>query len=144
MEAHLPNEVNDLSLAAVVAVDDRPLFREVVCKLVRATPGMVVVGEAACGEQAVDLVEKLRPDLVLMDVQMPGIGGVAAAHKIKAAHPSTIVALISATRPEDLPPETAECRADVLIWKGDLRPRLLEEVMHRYRLCRHPAATPPA
>src|SRR5438067_1772375 len=93
---------HDPAVAGVLAVDDRPPFLEAVRELVRATRGMVVVGEACCAEQALELVGLLRPDLVLMDVRMPGLGGVRAACEIKAAHPSVIVVLISTNRPEDL------------------------------------------
>jgi two-component system, NarL family, invasion response regulator UvrY len=114
--------------ASVIAVDDHPEFLEVLCKVVGATPGMALVGEAMCGEEAVRLVEELRPDLVVMDVRMPGIGGVGATRRIKTAHPSTIVALVTSCSPEDLLAEDKDSEADVLICKQDLRPRLLEEI----------------
>jgi DNA-binding NarL/FixJ family response regulator len=119
--------------ASVIAVDDRPDFLDVVRKVVRATPGLVIVGEASCGEEAVRLVEQMRPDLVVMDVRMPGIGGVGATRQIKAAHPSTIVALVTTCSPEDLAPEAEESAADALICKRDLKPRLLEEIWQRHR-----------
>jgi len=117
----------------VLAVDDRQTFREAVRRLVAATPGMVVIGEAASGEQAVELVEELKPDLVLMDVRMPGIGGVSATRRIKEAHPSVVVALISTINPEELPSVADECSADALIWKRDLQPHVLAELWQRHR-----------
>jgi DNA-binding NarL/FixJ family response regulator len=125
--------IEDGPAAGVLAVDDRPAFLGAVRDLVGATNGMEVVAEACSGESAVELAAKLKPDLVLMDVRMPGIGGAAAAREIKKSSPSTIVALISATPPEDLAPETTTARADALIWKSDLRPRTLEEIWRRYR-----------
>src|SRR6476659_9751766 len=110
----------------VLAVDDRQTFREAVRRLVAATPGMVVIGEAASGEQAVELVEELKPDLVLMDVRMPGIGGVSATRRIKDA-------LISTINPEELPSLADECSADALIWKRDLQPHVLAELWQRHR-----------
>lgn len=95
---------------------------------------MFLVGEADSGEQAVELVESLKPDLVLMDVCMPGIGGVGATRRIKEAHPLVVVALISTTRPDDLPPTVGECRADAVIWKRDLQPRLLFELCRQHRV----------
>jgi two-component system invasion response regulator UvrY len=117
--------------ASVLVVDDRPAFLDVVRKVVGATAGMVVVGEAMSGEEAVLLVEQVRPDLVVMDIRMPGIGGVGATRQIKAAHPSTIVALISTCAPEDLPAETDGSSADAVICKRDLRPALLAELWQR-------------
>jgi DNA-binding NarL/FixJ family response regulator len=119
--------------ASVIAVDDGPAFLDVLRKVVDATPGLTIVAEANCGERAVELVEQMRPDLVVMDVRMPGIGGVGATQQIKAAHPSTIVALISSCSAEDLPAETDGSEADAVICKRDLRPALLEKLLQRHR-----------
>ena len=119
--------------ASVIAVDDHREFLDVVRTVVGATPGMAIVGEAACGEDAVRLVEQLRPDLVVMDVRMPGIGGVGATRRIKAAHPSTVVALVTSCSPDDLEPEGARSAADALICKQELCPGLLQEIWRRHR-----------
>jgi two-component system invasion response regulator UvrY len=120
-------------VTSVLAVDDQPVFLRAVRELINATAGMFVVGEAGGGEEAVALVESLRPDLVLMDVYMPGLGGVQAAGEIKAAHPSTVVALLSTTHPDELSCQAGSCPADALLWKSDLRPSVLEEIWQRYR-----------
>ena len=101
-------------------------------ELINATAGMFVVGEAG-REEAVELVESLVPTLVLIDVFMPGVGGVEAAREIEAAHSSTIVALLSTTHPDELSCQGGSCPADALIWKSDLRPSVLEEIWQRYR-----------
>lgn len=124
----------------MLAVDDQAAFRDVVRDLVRATGAMVLVGEADSGERALELVEQLRPDLVLMDVRMPGIGGVHAARAIKSSHPSTVVVLVSTARPEELPAEAGECLADARVWKGDLRPSLLMQLWQRHRPSAEPGA----
>lgn len=120
-------------VTSVLAVDDQPVFLRAVRELINATAGMFVVGEATSGEEAVELAESIRPDLVLMDVSMPGMGGVEAAREIKTAHPSTIVALLSTTHPDELSCQGSSCPADALIWKSDLRPRALEEIWQRHR-----------
>lgn len=126
--------MDDLAKSArVLAVDDQPAFRVVVRELVARTNELVLVAEADCGERAVALVQELEPDLVLMDVRMPGSGGVAAANAIKEWNPSTVVVLVSTTRPDDLPPEVDGCLADEVLWKTDLRPRLLDEIWERHR-----------
>jgi DNA-binding NarL/FixJ family response regulator len=119
--------------ARVLAVDDQPAFRVVVRELVDRTNELVLVAEAECGERAVALVQELEPDLVLMDVRMPGTGGIAAANAIKERSPSTVVVLVSTTRPDDLPPEADGCLADEVLWKTDLRPSLLDEIWERHR-----------
>src|SRR5262245_8093424 len=88
------------TLGGVLAVDDQESFRRLLRQLVDATESLVPVGEAASGEAAVALVGELEPDVVLMDVRMPGIGGVEAARRIKELRPATLVLLVSTTPAE--------------------------------------------
>jgi two-component system invasion response regulator UvrY len=80
----------------VLSVDDDRGFLEVARAVVQATPGFESVGVAMSGEEAVSLVPVLRPQLVLMDVRMPGIGGIEAARQIGAADGGVAVVLMSA------------------------------------------------
>src|SRR3954453_15989041 len=81
----------------VLTGDDQAWFRQVVSDVVQATPGFEAVGEAETGEAAVSLVPVLRPQLVLMDVRMPGMGGVEAARRIaEVAAERVAVVLMSA------------------------------------------------
>jgi len=68
----------------VVIVDDHAVIRAGLEQLLDGTPDIEVVGEAESGERAVDVVRRLRPDVVLMDLQMPGVDGVAATRMIMA------------------------------------------------------------
>jgi DNA-binding NarL/FixJ family response regulator len=68
----------------VLVADDQEPFRRAARAVVAATPGFTLVGEASSGEQAIELAAALLPDLVLLDVRMPGIGGVGAARRIAA------------------------------------------------------------
>src|SRR5687768_11718224 len=69
----------------VLVVDDQVLIRAGLAALFRAAPGLDVVGEAASGEEAVTLAGATRPDVILMDIRMPGINGVTAPRRILAA-----------------------------------------------------------
>jgi NarL family two-component system response regulator LiaR len=80
----------------VVVVDDHDLLREGVSAVIASHPDLDVVGEARTGEAAVETVAELRPDVVVMDVVMPGIGGVEAIRRLRDANASLgIVALSS-------------------------------------------------
>ena len=114
--------------AGVLAVDNDSPFLILLRDVVRATGHLEVVGEAQTGEGAIAAAQELEPDMVLMDVQMPGIGGLAAAEEIKASRPSIVMVLISTTHPDELPPRAAGDSVDAVIWKSVLDPRLLDEV----------------
>ena len=80
----------------VLIVDDEPLFQEVARDLIDATAGFRCVGAACSGEEGVDAAVRLRPDLVLIDVRMPGIGGIEAGRRISTRVDPPIVVFVSA------------------------------------------------
>ncbi len=80
---------------SVVVVDDHRLFREGLAALIDRWPDFELVGQAASGEDGVELVRRLGPDLVLMDVRMAGIGGVEATRLVHEARPSTRVVMLT-------------------------------------------------
>jgi DNA-binding NarL/FixJ family response regulator len=79
----------------VVIVDDHELVRAGIAGLLKSTPDIVVAGEAANGEEAVAVVAATEPDLVLMDLSMPGVGGTEAIRRIHAAQPGVRVVVLS-------------------------------------------------
>jgi DNA-binding NarL/FixJ family response regulator len=85
----------------VLICDDQEAFRTAAREVVNATKGFEVVGEAETGEESVVAAGRLHPDLVLMDVQLPGIDGLEASRRIRAAHPEVAVLLLSTYDPED-------------------------------------------
>ncbi|MDX9884695.1 response regulator transcription factor [Thauera sp.] len=87
----------------ILLVDDHRLFREGVAHSLAATDDFVVVGEAGSGEEALSLAAALQPDMVLLDVSMPGMGGIAAAEKLSVSLPGVrIMMLTVAEDPECL------------------------------------------
>lgn len=84
----------------VVLADDHALVRDGIASLLAAW-GHEVVGQAVDGSEAVTLVDSLEPDLVLMDIKMPGIGGIEATRRIKAAHPDIPIVMLTASEDED-------------------------------------------
>jgi CheY-like chemotaxis protein len=81
----------------VLVVDDSLPFREATRDLIEGTPGFEWIGDANCGEEGIEQAARLAPDLVLMDVRMPGIGGVEAARRISARRGPSIVVLVTGT-----------------------------------------------
>src|SRR5215210_3718999 len=82
-------------LTRVVLADDHPLFREGVASLVGRTNDMELVGEAATGEEAIRLADDLVPDVVLMDLKMPGMGGTEATRRIVGRNPHIGVIVVT-------------------------------------------------
>ncbi|MDF2661064.1 MAG: LuxR family transcriptional regulator [Paenibacillus sp.] len=82
----------------IIIADDHPLFRSGVRNLLRTTEDLVVAGEASTGDEALELTAKLDPDLILMDIRMPGINGIEATRLIKEKHPRTEVLILTMFR----------------------------------------------
>ncbi len=87
-------------LIRVLLADDHALVREGTRRLLEAESDVEVVGEAASGEEAIELVERLHPNLAIMDIAMPGIGGIEATREIKRRWPGTAVLVLSAYNDE--------------------------------------------
>jgi two-component system, NarL family, invasion response regulator UvrY len=115
----------------VLLVDDQLPFRLAARALLDAEDGYHVVGEAEDGEQAVELSGALRPELVLMDVRLPGLNGIATTRRILARYPSTMVVLVSTHREADLPPDLLACGALGFLRKETFGPAALDRLVHR-------------
>jgi len=79
----------------VLIADDHPFFREGLRVLLEATPDMQLVGEATDGDQAVALAQELRPDVILMDLKMPGMGGIEATRHILDQSPHSGILVVT-------------------------------------------------
>ena len=85
----------------VLVVDDHPLFRQGVVHSIDADPGLQVVGETASGEEALKLARELLPDVVLLDISMPGWSGLLTAQRITTACPATRIVMLTVSEDKD-------------------------------------------
>jgi len=90
----------------VLIVDDQAVFRDALRTLVEAAPGFMLVAEATCGEDALAAIEEVSPQLVVIDVRMPGLGGVETARAMRERVPQLALLLVSA-QPAPGPWQTA-------------------------------------
>ncbi len=104
----------------VLVVDDQAPFRHAAAGIVSSIQEFRLVGVAETGEESVDVSRSLRPDLVLMDVRLPGIDGIEAARQIRADHPETVIVLTSTY--DDYADEAESCGAAAFILKDVLTP----------------------
>ncbi len=93
--------VNDGPPIRVVVVDDHALFRRGLENVLSSEPDLEVVGEAADGLEALDVCAALLPDVVLMDVRMPGSSGIEATRKIREARPETRIVMLTVSDDEE-------------------------------------------
>jgi DNA-binding NarL/FixJ family response regulator len=117
----------------VLAVDDQPIFLDVVRDVVAATPGFSWVGGASSGEEALAAVKELEPELVLLDVRMPGMDGIETAHRICETHPQVVVVLVSVEESAAIEPAIEASGAAALVRKRELGPSMLRRLWLRYR-----------
>jgi DNA-binding NarL/FixJ family response regulator len=129
----LPTAQADVS---VLVVDDQPFFRDAARAVLDGLVGFSAVGEACSGLEAVRVVAQLRPELVLIDVRMPGMNGIETARHITAGHPETVVVLISTDDFTDAVSTVRSCGAAAFVRKQDFGPAFLRTLwaQHRRRL----------
>jgi two-component system invasion response regulator UvrY len=109
----------------VWVVDDQASFRLATAATVAGMEDFVMAGECGTGESAMELLRDGGAGIVLMDIHMPGMGGIEATRRIRAAHPDLMVLLMSTYDLEDLPAGAADCGAAVYLHKEHLSPDLL-------------------
>lgn len=127
----------------VAIVDDQTLVREGMASLLALVPDLEVVGQAADGHEALDLVAEQAPDVVLMDVRMPGMNGVAATREIRARYPGTRVIVLTTFDHDEYVFESLRAGASGYLLKN-ADPDLLAEAVravHAGRSILDPAVT---
>src|SRR5918998_1186580 len=121
------------SPARLVIADDSDLVREGLRALLAREPDLEVVADAASGEEAVRVCRALRPDLVLMDVRMPRMDGLAATREIKAKHPATAVLIVTTHESPDYLMDAIKAGAAGYVLKEAPRTQLTNAI--RRALC---------
>jgi DNA-binding NarL/FixJ family response regulator len=119
----------------VVTIDDQAVFREAARAIIDHTPRFELVGEAGDGEAALELVREADPDVVILDVRLPGIDGFEVSRRLSSEEPPRVIVLVSSADPSELSDLARRCGAAALLRKHWLTPRLLRGlwVAHRRR-----------
>jgi DNA-binding NarL/FixJ family response regulator len=105
---------------SVMVVDDQAPFRMAARAVIRRSEGFTLAGEAENGVKALELANEIHPDVVLMDINMPEMGGIEATRRIVADLPDTFVILCSTYDISDLPPDATESGARAYVHKEQL------------------------
>ena len=116
----------------VLTVDDQPLFRDAARAVIAATAGFQSIAEVPRGEDALALVSRLRPDLVLVDVGLPGLGGLETSRRLAALDEAPLVVLISGDDDPVLRDSASAHGAVAFLSKQELRPRTLRALWERF------------
>ncbi|HSR27434.1 MAG TPA: response regulator transcription factor [Actinomycetes bacterium] len=135
--------MGDVTLPRLLVVDDHDMLREALVELLLQA-GFEVVGEAADGADAVALAKQLEPEVVLMDLRMPVLGGLDATRLIKDARPATQVVLLTAFDSPALQQQAEEAGCFAYLVKGG-PPGTLRLVLHQAVAARralHPPGSP--
>lgn len=103
----------------VLIVDDQAAFRAAAREVVAATNGFEVVGEAASGEESIVAARRLHPDLVLMDVRLPGVDGIEASRQIRTDNDAITIFLLSTYDEEEFASRIGSSRIAAFISKVD-------------------------
>ena len=112
----------------VWVVDDQASFRLAPTAPLAAMDSFVMAGQRETGESAIELIPDGGAGIVLMDIHMPGMGGIEATRRIRAAHPDLMVVLMSTYDVEDLPAAAADCGSAAYLHKEHLSPDLLRRI----------------
>jgi DNA-binding NarL/FixJ family response regulator len=112
----------------VLVVDDQALFRRVMSAVVDETDGFVLVGCAESGEESIMAARVLRPDLILMDVNLPGIDGMEATRRLREETAAAAVVLLSTYDEDEWDGQPQECGAVAYVAKSAFGPDRLTAV----------------
>jgi DNA-binding NarL/FixJ family response regulator len=117
-----------MELIRILIADDHPHFREGLSALLLSAPDLEVVGEAADAEETISLAAELQPDVILMDLDMPGVGGIEATRQILNASPHVSILVISMHEDDDLVFAALQAGARGYLLKGAPKAEILRAI----------------
>lgn len=117
---HLPAMTRRSTGIRVLVVDDSTVFREALANFVAELDGVVLAGRCSGGKEALELAALTAPEVVFMDLMMPGLGGLAATRALKELSPAPAVVICTSYDDERLRKMALEAGADVFMHKRDL------------------------
>ncbi len=117
----------------LLLVDDHDLVRTGVAHIIEKHQGIEIVGEAGTGEEALRLVRQHQPDVVLMDVNMPGLGGLEATRRIHRSTPKTRVIILTVHSEAPYPNHLLDAGASGYLTKGCAASELIEAIRYVHR-----------
>lgn len=112
----------------IMTVDDHPLLREGIAAVIEGQSELQLVAEASSGEEAIERYREHRPDLTLMDLQMPGIGGIAAIEAIRAEFPDARILVLTTYRGDVQALRAFRAGAQGYLLKSELRKEMLATI----------------
>src|SRR5262249_23231343 len=118
----------DLRLIRILTVDDHPLLREGIAALVNAEPDMKLVAEAKDGQEAIEKFRLHRPDVTLMDLQMPGLNGIEAINAIRSEFPNARIIVLTTYTGDVQVLRALQAGARGYILKGHVHTELTETI----------------
>jgi len=122
--------MNEKNRHTIIAIDDHPLFRKGVADLIALVDSLTLVGEAASGQEGLDLAVKLNPDLILLDMNMKGMGGIETLKAIKATDVDSRVIMLTVSDNEENVVAALRAGADGYLLK-DMEP---EDILARLQI----------
>lgn len=129
-----------MSAIRVLAVDDHPLLREGIAALIAGQPDMQLSAEASTGVEAIQRYRESRPDITLLDIQMPLMGGIEALMAIRGEFPDARVIILTTYGGDALAQRALKAGAHAYVLKGSVRMELLDTIRSVHRGHRHVTA----